>query len=125
MALPCINRVTLVGTVGHAPELRTLSRDAKRVATFTVATSNGANQPVQWHRVVVTNDYLVGFVADKVGAGANVLLEGELQYRTYRDKAGAQRLIAEIEIGRFKATLLLLGTGGEPAQGAASTEDEP
>ncbi len=97
-----INKVTLIGFVGHDPELRFMqSGDA--VTNCTIATSEswkdkitGENvEKTEWHRVVFFRR-LAEIVGEYVKKGARVYIEGKLQTRKWQDKNGNDRYTTEV-----------------------------
>ncbi len=100
------NKVQLIGRLGAAPEVRTLQNGTK-VARMRLATNEykrGANgektEITQWHTLVAWGGEAE--IAEKyLQKGAEILVEGKLQYRDYTDKAGVQRQSTEIEISHL------------------------
>lgn len=100
------NKVQLMGRLGAAPEVRTLQNGTK-VANMRLATNEykrGANgekiENTQWHTLVAWGNEAE--IAEKyLQKGAEILVEGKLQYREYTDKTGAQRQATEIEINHL------------------------
>ena len=95
-----LNKVMLLGNVGHAPELRQ-TQSGLAVANFSVATSEGwkdgdeRKSRTDWHQVVVW-----GKLAETCGQyltkGRQVMVEGRLQTRSYEDRDGNKRSVTEI-----------------------------
>jgi len=95
-----VNRVTIHGNVGNAPDVKALNGGGK-VASFSVATTerykdrSGADaEKTTWHRVVAW-----GWLADAAAnlpKGARVVVEGKLDVREWQDKDGAKRTTTEI-----------------------------
>lgn len=117
-----VNRATLLGNVGSDPEVKTLANGGK-VASFSLATSNvwtdasGTKQErTAWHRCVAWNQgkqTLADIVEQYVKKGDRLFLEGEIDYRKWTDKDGAERYTTEIKVR--DVTLL----GGKQAGGQA------
>ena len=69
-----VNKVILLGNVGAAPIIRS-TQDGKKIATFSLATSEKwkdkssgeFREKTEWHRVVVFSDGLVFCITDKEG----------------------------------------------------------
>ena len=109
-----LNRATLIGNVGNAPEVRTLANGSK-VASFSVATSNvwydaaGTKQEkTEWHRCSAWNmgkQTLADVVERYVQKGEKVFVEGQIEYRKYTDKDGTEKTSTEIKVRE----LILLG----------------
>lgn len=101
MAIMNLNRVTLIGRLGKDPQLnRTQTGNA--VANFSMATSyswkdkqDQWQEQVDWHNVVVWGKQAEA-VADQVGKGAVVVVEGRLTTRKYTDKQGIDRYSTEV-----------------------------
>jgi single-strand DNA-binding protein len=95
------NSVQLMGNLGRAPEVKTLS-SGKILANFSVATSeyytnkDGEKvQETQWHNVVAWGK--TAEIAQKLlDKGSEVAIRGKLVYKSYEDKAGNKRIAAEI-----------------------------
>ena len=85
------NNATIVGYVGSDPEVRSLND--KKVATFRVATSygKGDRRQTDWHTIVVWSP-LAEVVESYVRKSSQVLVSGEIRYRTYTDKNDHSRL---------------------------------
>jgi single-strand DNA-binding protein len=111
-----INRVTLLGNVGHAPDIRAIPGSEDRVASFSLATTDHwrdrttgeMRKATEWHSVVCHNQHLVNLIASHVAAGSKVAVEGKLKTRRWV-KDGVERRTTEIVIGRFDGTLTIEG----------------
>ena len=105
------NRVSLIGFLGNAPELKTI-KGGTALALFSVATkaswkngNGGYESRTDWHRCAA-----FGSVADFIGKlekGAHVQVEGELRYREYEKDYGTKKKplpvkhrVAEIRVSR-------------------------
>ncbi|EAS1759760.1 single-stranded DNA-binding protein [Salmonella enterica] len=104
MAQRGLNKVCLIGFVGHDPEIR-YTADKQPVAVFSVATGDvwkdketgEIKERTQWHRIVVYNK-LAEVVAEYLKQGLQVYIEGRLQTRRWTDNIGAERLAVEIVV---------------------------
>ncbi|KAK3816163.1 MAG: hypothetical protein J3Q66DRAFT_341807 [Benniella sp.] len=103
-----INKATLVGRVGHDPELTNVGD--RTVVTFSVAThenrkGEGDNviQMTQWHRVVSWDQFRNPTLAEKVHKGDLVYVDGTIQYKSYTAKDGTERHTTEIALKSFKS----------------------
>jgi single-strand DNA-binding protein len=96
-----VNRVTLIGFLGDAPELK-FSQQGKPVGTFSVAVNEswkdakGTKQErVEWFRIVC-----FGRLAEVCGQylekGRHVYIEGRLQTRKWEDRGGEKRTAIEV-----------------------------
>jgi len=82
-----MNRIYLYGFVGKDPDTRTVNE--KTVTKFSLATSktftNGAGEKItgtQWHNIVMWGK-LAETASKYVKKGSSLIIEGEIQYRTY------------------------------------------
>lgn len=96
-----LNKVTLLGRLGGAPELR-YTASGQAVAQFSLATNNRytnaageKKDDVCWHRVVVWGK-LADVAAKYLVKGSRLYTEGRLQYRKWQDKDGLDRVTAEV-----------------------------
>lgn len=95
------NRISLVGNVGNAPELRRVGDNS--VATFSLATSERwtdkgtgeAKERTEWHRVVVWGK-LADLVSQFVRVGDRLDVEGRMHYSRWQDKDGNDRYAADV-----------------------------
>ncbi len=108
------NRVHLIGNLGQDPEIKTLD-SGKKVAHFTLATNNNYKNAdgtkvddVTWHNIVAW-DGAAEIASKFLKKGKEVCVEGRISYRTYTDKTGVQKNVAEITV----IDLLLLRSGKE------------
>jgi len=107
------NRVQLIGNLGAAPEVKTIT-NGRKMARFSMATNefylNAKGEKVeeaQWHLVVAWGK--TAEIAEKLlDKGSEVAIDGKLVNRTYTDKDGAKKYITEGEMNEF----LLLGEKG-------------
>ena len=96
-----LNKVMLIGRLGHEPELKHTSNKTA-VITLRLATNevwkdkNGNNQEVtEWHKVVLWKK-LAEIAAEHLTKGSRVYIEGSLRTRPWEDKDGAKRYTTEI-----------------------------
>ncbi len=104
------NRVQLIGNLGNTPEIITLE-SGKKLAKFSIATNetykNAQGEKVtdtQWHNVVAWNK-TAEIVEKYLEKGKKVMIEGKLTSRSFDDKEGNKRYIAEVICNE----LLMLG----------------
>ena len=97
-----LNKVTLIGYLGHNPEIHyTASGDP--VAHFTLATtetwkdkaSGEKKEATEWHRIVLYRK-LAEIVGQYLKKGSYVYIEGRLQTRKWTAKDGSERYTTEI-----------------------------
>ncbi len=124
-----VNKVILVGNLGRDPEIRN-SQDGRRIANFSVATSESwrdkatgeRKERTEWHRVVIFNDKLAEIAQQYLRKGTKVYVEGQLQRRKYPDKeTGQEREITEVVITAFKGDFTILDSRGGGAGAGAET----
>lgn len=115
-----LNRATLIGNIGKAPEIKTL-QNGRKFVSFSLATSkryrdnNGEQkEETQWHNIVIWGKTAETFENIGIVKGTPVYLEGEIRYRTWNDDAGIRHDMTEIVCFTFQ----LLGSR-QQAQGNA------
>lgn len=95
-----INRVTLLGNVGNAPELRSTPQGVPvtsiRMATHSLVKSKNAEvvDLTEWHNVVFWRD-LANKAVNLLKKGTRIYVEGSLKTRKY-EKDGHTRFITEV-----------------------------
>jgi single-strand DNA-binding protein len=117
--MPSMNRVFLVGNLGHEPEVRATGSGTP-VLTLSVATTErfkdaGGNRKerTDWHRVVAWND-LATNCGKYLKKGDRVLVEGRLQGREY-EKDGEKRTSVEVIARNIQFLTFKKGTqAGQP-----------
>lgn len=118
-----LNKVTLIGYLGHAPEMReTTSGDA--VAHLSLATTETwkdkatgeKKEATEWHRVVLYRK-LAEIAGQYLKKGSLVYIEGRLQTRKWTGKDDIDRYTTEI----IADDLRMLGA--RPSSHDASNED--
>ena len=121
-----INKVTLIGHVGRAPEIR-YTQGGAPVANFSLATNEywtsntGERQErTEWHKIVAWGK-LAEFCQEYIQKGSYLYIEGKLQTRNYDDRDGIKRYVTEIRAGEI-GLLDRKGTGPEQP---ASTGEVP
>lgn len=131
-----VNKVILIGNVGIAPEVR--DSTGRKFASFRLATTDRwreketgqDKEKTEWHNVVVFSEGLVSIVQSYVRKGSRLYVEGYLTTRKYQDKAGVEKYVTEVTVGR-QGTIVLLdeqkaSAGSEVANGhAASSKSQP
>jgi len=116
------NRVTLIGNLGHDPELRSTPQ-GQNVATLNIATTESFKdksgewkESTDWHRVILWNR-LADIAKDYLKKGSKVYIEGKLKSRSYEDKDGVTRYITEV----LALSMILL----TPKDSSSSTTESP
>ena len=117
-----INKVTLIGHTGRAPEVR-YTQGGAPVANFSLATNEfwtsntGERQEkTEWHKIVAWGK-LAEFCQEYVHKGSYLYIEGRIQTRNYDDRDGVKRYVTEIramEIGLLDRKPGLDQAAGEP-----------
>lgn len=104
-----VNKVILIGNVGHNPEIRTLS-DTK-VARLSIActesykASNGEKiTTTEWVKLVAWR-HLADIIEQYVHRGQQVYVEGKLRTTTHENKEGQKVYTTNVEV----STILMLG----------------
>jgi single-strand DNA-binding protein len=123
------NKVTLLGNLASDPELRFTSGGTP-VSNFNLATNErGAVDKDSGERKTNTNFHKIvawgklgETCSEFLSKGRQVLVEGRIQYRTYEDKDGIKRKIAEI-VARNVQFLGAPKKADEPSE--MSSDDSP
>ncbi len=104
------NKVTLIGHLGNAPELKTFEGDKKMVRVSIATTDVYKNKKGErvsdttWHTLVAWGG-LADTMSKYTQKGSEVAVEGKLVNRNYTDKEGVKRYFTEVHMN----DLLLLG----------------
>ena len=122
-----LNTVTLVGHLGHKPELRYTPMQAA-YALLSVATNerlpdkgDKARERTEWHRVV-TWGRTAAACAEHLEVGRQVLIRGRLRTRSWTDRQGVQRWSTEILADRV---IFLGGPAKRTIEPAEQVEPPP
>ncbi|NVK28735.1 MAG: single-stranded DNA-binding protein [Flavobacteriia bacterium] len=96
-----VNRASLIGTTGKAPEVVTFD-DGKKKVNLSIATNeyykNRDGETVEktdWHQVALWGSQ-AEFAENFITKGQKVAVEGKLNSRSYTDKEGVVRYVTEI-----------------------------
>lgn len=93
-----VNRVVLVGRLGHAPDMR-YTPEGKAVTRFSVATnrpaSAGTETTADWHQVVCFGK-VAEFSGQYLDRGRLVCVVGRISYRSWEGRDGQTRRATEI-----------------------------
>lgn len=92
-----MNRITVMGRLGHSPETKDLSGGGK-VTNFNLASSfyQKGEEKTVWYRVALFGDAHDGIVKH-LDKGSAVVVIGELQPREYTKKDGTQAVSFDIK----------------------------
>lgn len=108
-----VNKVILLGFVGHDPEIRYPEKD-KSIAFFSLATNETSGKGIEiteWHRLVAFGD-MAKIVERYVKKGTQLYVEGKLSTREYQDKMNITRKRTEIIVSFFE--IISRPTSGQP-----------
>ena len=104
------NKVQLIGNLGQDPEVLDLD-GGNKMAKFSIATNetyrNAKGEKVtdtQWHQVVAWGK-TAEIVANYLGKGKEVAIEGKLIHRSYDTAEGQRKYVTEVKC----TELLMLG----------------
>lgn len=102
-----LNKVTLIGRMGRAPELR-YTPNGEAVCNFSLATSESwkdqSGQRVErteWHNIVMYRK-LAEIAGQYLKKGGQVYIEGRIQSRKYTGRDGVERTAYEIIASEMK-----------------------
>lgn len=100
-----LNKVILIGRLTKDPELR-YTPNGVAVATFTIAVDRGftnqqGQKEVDFIRIVVWKK-MAEIVANNLGKGRLVAIEGRLQIRNYDTPDGQKRQVSEVVASNVK-----------------------
>jgi len=118
-----VNKVILLGNIGQEPTIRT-TQDGKKIASFSLATSEKwknkqtgeMNEKVEWHRVVVFSDGLLGIVERFVSKGSKLYIEGQLETKKWNDKDGIEKYTTQIVLKGYSCKLEIIGGGNNQSE---------
>lgn len=127
-----INKVILVGNLGHSPKIGTTSSGSK-VAQFSIATSERwkdkntgeVRELTEWHRVVVFNQNLVEVCENMLQKGTRVYVEGALRTRKWQSQSGQDMYTTEVLLNGFNAKMIILAGAKNMQEQPPIPEDEP
>ena|SRR5579864_4127365 len=89
-----LNQCTFIGRLGKNPEV-SVTGDGKPIAKFSLAVDQGKNQPTMWLNIICW-EKLAETVTTYAHKGMQVLVQGRLVIRPYKDKNGIDRQAVEI-----------------------------
>ena len=122
-----VSRAMVIGFVSQTPQIEEI-RGRGKVGKMRVLTSirhrrRGAEsdeRQIEDLHSIVTFGAATAVVERKVRKGTRVMVEGQLQYRFYEDRAGNERRVAEIIVTHQGMINVL----GEEMDGGAGNGDE-
>lgn len=103
-----MNQVQLIGRLGADAEIKT-TQTGKKVSTFSLATNERIKtadgewkEATQWHTCVLWGE--LNKVLENIGKkGAQLLVQGSLNYREYVDAHEVKRIVTEIKVNQLMA----------------------
>lgn len=123
-----VNKVIIVGNLGHDPEVRTTDRGSKVVNLSVATTETWKNkagerqEQTEWHKVVIFNETLAGIAERFLRKGSKCYIEGSLQTRKWQDKTGGDRYSTEIVVG-VRGALTFLDPAPDSLQSSAKPQE--
>lgn len=97
------NKVTLIGNLGSAPEIKTFDGN-KKMARVSIATNETYKTKTgekvtdtSWHTLVAWGP-LVSILENYTQKGSHVAIEGKLVNNAYFDKEGIKRYSTEVQL---------------------------
>ena len=123
-----LNKVQLIGNVGKDPEIRS-TQDGREIANFSMATNQTwknkdgtKGEKVEYHRIVVFSQGLVGIIKNYVKKGSKLYIEGQLQTRKWTDKDGVEKYTTEVVLQNYNSTLQMLDSKGKDSNENSNDE---
>ena len=112
-----VNKVILVGNLTADPEIK-LIENGRLVSNFNLATSEQwkdrntgeRRERVEYHRIVIWNEGLVGIAEHYLLKGSKIYVEGQLQTRKWQDQNGQTRYSTEVVLQGFNSKLVMLSS---------------
>jgi len=125
MAKKGINKAIIMGVLGKDPEKRVM-QNGKSVVAFSLATSESWKdkstgekvEQTEWHRCVAY-DGLADVIAQYMGKGSKMYVEGKLQTKKYTDKSGVEKYSTQILVSDMQ---MLGDSGAKQAQGSINQQ---
>lgn len=122
-----MNKVMLMGRLGHDPEKRE-TKDGLAVVQFSLATSHrvkakepkgdgtiGYDEETQWHRIVAWGTQ-ADVCSQYLKKGNTIFVEGRIKSRRYMSKDGQEKFSFEVHADEIK--FVTVGSREELAQSA-------
>lgn len=99
-----MNRVELIGYLGQDPDIHEYA-DGNSLAVIRLATDTFYKSEegktiklTQWHTAKVWGKQQIENLRNYLIKGSHILINGELEYRTYQDRSGHTRYVTEIRV---------------------------
>ena len=90
-----MNKVILVGRLAQDPEVR-YTQSGKAVASFNLAVNRYGQKDAADFIPIVAWDKLAEVIGNNLKKGAQVLVEGRMQVRSYDTQDGQKRRVTEV-----------------------------
>ncbi|MBT9386603.1 single-stranded DNA-binding protein [Pseudooceanicola sp. CBS1P-1] len=126
-----LNRVILIGNLGHDPEVRTFQNGSKvvnlRIATsenWTDRTTQERRERTEWHNVSLYADRDIDAAQRFLRKGSKVAIEGALETRKWQDQNGQDRYATEITVRTYRGALTLLDAAPGQHQGQPASRGQ-
>ena len=125
------NKVIILGRLGADPEVKKFPNGGTvvklRVATSETwkdKSSGEKKERVEWHSVSITNEGIAKIAEQYLRKGSEVLLEGQLETRSWEDQSGVKKYATEVVLRPFNGSLTLVWgrTGGGDSGGGQPQE---
>lgn len=125
-----INKVILIGRTGGAPEVRTISDDGRKVASFRLATSEkyrgrdgSLKENTEWHSIVCY-DKSANLVEEYLEKGIMLYVEGKLRTREWTTQNGEKKHTTEVLANIIRFLDKKEGTGRKAVQSAQDEDGD-
>lgn len=97
-----INKVILIGHLGHSPQTKDLP-NGEKIVSISLATSESwkdkttgeKQEKTEWHKIKFFRK-LAEIAAQYLNKGSRIYIEGSLQTRKYKGKDGVEKYTTEI-----------------------------
>lgn len=126
-----MNKVTLMGRLGKDPEVKEVN--GTQVSNFTLATTDRwtdkegqKKEKTEWHRVICWGP-MAKLTEKYLEKGNQVLIEGQVQYRTWENDEGKDQYMTEINAKKlhFIGSRNKEKVKGSGPSGAITMDDVP
>jgi single-strand DNA-binding protein len=110
-----LNRVTIIGNLGAAPETRSF-QNGNKVCSLRVACSESwkdretgeRKEKTEWVSVDIFQDGLIGVCEKYLRKGSKVYIEGKFATRKWQDQNGNDRYSTSVVVQGFGGKLIML-----------------
>ncbi len=123
-----MNRITLIGNLGADPRSQYIG-DAK-YCKFDIATTESYKdkegewqERTDWHRCIIWGKERVDYAMAHLLKGDKVYVDGSYRKRSYEDKDGVMRHVAEVVVSSYMV-LKHSGTTHEPEHHLSNADDD-